>query len=350
MRNKTTAKILRTVAFLLCVVILLTFLTNFCERKTYLEYWGSWNYMSKVNEFYALENNSLDYICVGSSHMYCTLNPLEIWDSTGTAGFILATQQQPLMASYYYIKEALKTQSPKVVVVEAWMGIAEDSHESAVLYDAIDPLKSSVNKLQMIRDLVPKGERKAYYLNLIKYHSRWQEILPSEIWAFVKSIFVKPKDTYKGFVALDGDHETVNLLPDYDAVETKQLSAYNAQILANMKEVIEASGAEMVLLFGPYGTQETDKIAAMKGMQHWAAENCVEVLDYAQMLDTLSIDPKEDYYDNSHLDVSGAAKISRHFADYLAEKGIADTPGVDAAKWQADLDTYRAEFHADLNP
>jgi hypothetical protein len=85
-------------------------------------------------------------------------------------------------------------------------------------------------------------------------------------------------------------------------------------------------------------------------MQHWAAENCVEVLDYAQMLDTLSIDPKEDYYDNSHLDVSGAAKISRHFANYLAEKGIADTPGVDAAKWQADLDTYRTEFHADLNP
>lgn len=349
MKKESTSKFLRAGAFLLCVAILLTFLTAFCQRKTYLEYWGAWNYMSKVNEFYALQDNTLDYLCVGSSHMYCSLNPLEVWDSTGAAGFILATQQQPLMASYYYIKEALKTQSPKVVVVEAWMGTAEDSHDSAVLYDAIDPLKPSFNKLQMIRDLVPKGERKAYYFNLIKYHSRWQEITLSEIYAFVKSLFVKPVDTYRGFVALDGDHETVNHLPDYDTVEAKPVSAYNAQILANMKALIEANGGEMVLLFGPYGTQEAEPIAAMKGMQQWAQENNVAILDYAQMLEDLSVDPKADYYDDGHLDVSGAAKLSRHFAQWLKERGIANTPGIDTEKWQADYNAYLAAFSADLS-
>ena len=346
MKKESTSKLIRAVVFLLCVAFLLTMLTVFCKRRTY---WGPWNYMSKINEFYALEDNTLDYICVGSSHMYCSLNPLEVWNSSGAAGFVLATQQQPLMASYYYIKEALKTQSPKIVVVEGWMGVAEDSHDSAVLYDAIDPLKPSVNKLQMIRDLVPKGERKAYYFNLIKYHSRWREMTLSDIYYFLLSIFAKPTDIYKGFVALDGDHETVNLLPDYDAVEAKQPSGYNAQILANMKDVIEASGAEMVLLFGPYGTQDEKLIATMKGMQQWAQEHGVTVLDYAQMLDTLSIDPKADYYDGGHLDASGAAKISRHFAQWLKERGIANTPGIDTEKWKADYDAYLAAFSADLS-
>ena len=347
MRKESTSKVLRAVAFLLCVAILLTFLTAFCKRKTY---WGAWNYMSKVNEFYALEDNTLDYICVGSSHMYCSLNPLEVWAESGAAGFVLATQQQPLMASYYYIKEALKTQSPKVVFVEAWMGIAEDSHDSAVLYDAIDPLKPSLSKLQMIRDLVPEGERKAYYLNLIKYHSRWQEMTLYEIKSFVESFFVTPVDNHRGFVALDGTHQSENRVPDYDAVEAVSLSGYNAGILADMQALIEAGGGEMVLLFAPYGTCEDTYIAKMKGMQQWAQENGVEILDYAQMLNELSIDPNEDYYDDGHLDVSGAAKISLHFARWLEDKGITNTPGVDTVKWQADLDAYRTEFQADLNP
>lgn len=347
MKKETTAKLLRATVFLLCTAILLTFLTALCKRKTY---GGPWNYMSKLNEFYALEDNTLDYICVGSSHMYCSVNPLEVWSHKGAAGFVLATQQQPLMASYYYIKEALKTQSPKVVVVEGWMGSAEDSHDSAVYYDALDPLKPSRNKLQMIRDMIPKGERKAYYFSLLKYHSRFLGMGLREMAVFAKALLITPMDIYKGFVPLDGDFETNNLLPEYDTVEASPLSQYNSAILHDMKELIEANGGTMVLMFAPYGSQDEAQIAAMKGMQLWAVENNVPVLDYACMLEDLPIDPHADYYDNGHLDVSGAAKISIHFARWLEENGIENTPGVNTTKWQADLDAYRAAFQADLNP
>ena len=108
-------KALRITAFVLIAVVIFSILSAVCERKTYI---GEWNYMSKVNEFYSMEENTLDYVCVGSSHMYCTINPLEVWKQTGAAGFVLATQQQPLVASYHYIKEAFKTQSPKYVILE----------------------------------------------------------------------------------------------------------------------------------------------------------------------------------------------------------------------------------------
>jgi len=103
MKKDTVNQVFRTLVFLLCAAILFSGVSLIYERKTYS---GAWNYMAKLQEFYELEENTLDYICLGSSHMYCTVNPLEIWRETSIPGFVLATQQQPLRASYYYLKEA----------------------------------------------------------------------------------------------------------------------------------------------------------------------------------------------------------------------------------------------------
>ena len=91
---------LKIVLFVLCASMLFALISKICERKTNH---GAWNYMAKLNEFYSIEEDSLDYIGVGSSHMYCTINPLEVWKESGVTGFVLATQQQPLAATYHYI-------------------------------------------------------------------------------------------------------------------------------------------------------------------------------------------------------------------------------------------------------
>lgn len=48
----------------------------------------------------------------GPSHAYAAFSPLAIWEETGIRSYVFATQQQPLWATYTYIKEALKKQSP----------------------------------------------------------------------------------------------------------------------------------------------------------------------------------------------------------------------------------------------
>ena len=334
-------KAIKIVGFTLCAVIIFSFLSTVFERKTYT---GAWNYMAKLNEFYSLEEHTLDYIGVGSSHMYCTLNPLEVWKKTGAAGFVLATQQQPLRASYHYIKEAFKTQSPKYVILEGYMICAEEAHDSAVLYDAIDPLRPSWNKFQMINSLIPYEQRPEYYFNILKYHSRWSSITAEEI----NRIFEEHIDTNKGFVALDGSFSGNNLIPDYENTRDIPLSKYNLDILNDIYDLTKAHDAELILMFGPYESSSAELTEKIKAEITWANQKGIPVLDYAQLLNTIGIDPEQDYYDARHLDVSGAAKVSSHFADYLLEKGIGKNDSIDAEKWSSDYTAYAEAFSSEL--
>lgn len=336
------SKTFKIIAFTLCAVILFSFISTICERKTYT---GAWNYMSKLNEFYSLKDNTLDYIGVGSSHMYCTLNPLEVWKESGAAGFVLATQQQPLRASYHYIKEALKTQSPKYVVLEGYMICTEETTDSAVLYDAIDPIKPSFNKFQMINNLVPYEQRPDYYFNILKYHTRWSSISSDE----VNSIFEEHIDTYKGFVALQGDFSGKNLIPNYADTEEVELSQLNTSILNDIYELTTKHNAKLILMFGPYDADSDIMRQKIKAEINWAQQKNIPVLDYAEMLDTIGINPESDYYDSGHLDVSGAAKVSLNFAAFLSENGVKKNNRIDKEKWQSDYDTYAQTFVSELN-
>ncbi|MBR7166011.1 MAG: hypothetical protein IKD18_07005 [Clostridia bacterium] len=329
------------IAFTICAGIVFSFISNYFERKTFT---GPWNYMSKLNEFYASEEDTLDYIGVGSSHLYCTINPLEVWNESGTAGFVLATQQQPLVASYHYIKEAFKTQSPNYVILEGFMITGDSNYDSAVLYDAIDPLKPSLNKLQMINSLVEYEKRPEYYFNVLKYHTRWDTVQAKEI----NTLFNEPVDTYKGFVPLKGDYLGKNRIPDEENTKDVALSDFHRDTLNDIYDLVTKNGAELILLFGPYDAEDVRLCEMVKAEKAWAREKSIDILDYSELLESIEINPECDYYDSGHLDASGAAKVSRHFAAYLKEKGAEENTLVDRNKWQTDYDAYRKSFAEEL--
>lgn len=331
---------LRSAVFLLGLLLLVAAVTLLCRRKTDT---GPWNYEAKRREFYALDANSLDYICVGSSHMYCTINPLSVWQQGGAAGFILATQRQPLDASCYYIREAMRTQSPALVVVEGHMVCAQDEPTSAVLHDAIDPLRPSAVKRSMIRALVPAGERLEYYIPLLAYHSRWTELDAQE----VRTALSPTTDIYKGYVPLAGDFAGRNLVPDYENAPAAALDAADEAVLDRILAQIRSGGAQMLLLIAPFDGTDPTACALIRAEKEWAAANGVAVLDLAAMLNDLGVRP-EDYYDANHLDTSGAEKTSAYFARWLSENGIEPRSRIDAEKWKNDDRIFRALFADEL--
>lgn len=338
---KYMRKCLRGLSFLLCVAVLVSLLSAVCQAKTND---GPWNYMAKLREFYSLEEDSLDYICVGSSHAYCTVNPLEVWQESGLAGFVLATQKQPLAASYYYIQEAFKTQNPEVVVLEVYMVSSEDAYEPDALYSALDPLKPSVNKFRMINELVAFEDRPEYYFNLIKYHTRWSEVTNEEIG----QVFSPPVDSYKGFVPLAGDYSGENVNQDYEGTAALPLCEKNQRALERIYDLVQEKGAELVLMVAPYD-DDPEATAKIKSAMEWAEEKNITVLDYSSGLEALGIDPNCDYFDPRHLDISGAAKISGHLADFLTEQGLNPCGKIDEETWQKDYETYRLSYASEFS-
>ena len=137
--------ILKSIIFILIFLLLLHMLSILLVRK------GN-GYGTDVFDFYKQDKNSIDILYLGSSHAYSSFNPYLIEEETKLNGYVFATQQQPLWITYHYLKEALKYQKPKYIVLEVHMAVVQknDYAEEQVNRDAIDKMRLSKNKLEVI--------------------------------------------------------------------------------------------------------------------------------------------------------------------------------------------------------
>lgn len=186
---------------LIIIMVLITSIITFNRLSILLVRKGN-GYGTDVLNFYKQPKNSIDLIVLGSSHAYTSLNPYLIESETGLKAYDFCTQQQPLWITYYYLKEALKYQHPKYIVLESHMAVVGnyDYAEEQVNRDAIDKMKFSINKINTIKNSVKdKNDRESYYLNIIKYHSRYKELNSVDI----KTAFLGYTVDNKGYIALE---------------------------------------------------------------------------------------------------------------------------------------------------
>ena len=137
---------------------------------------------ARYENFYEMKRNSLDYITVGASNSYHGLDPMQVYAYSGVTGFDLGSPGQPMVCSYYWVKEALKYQKPKYVFVEIGNLVREKSSDEGIL-KAILPMRASVLKLEMIRNTCSDNEDLMYsaLFPLYQFHTRWKEFGSKDI-------------------------------------------------------------------------------------------------------------------------------------------------------------------------
>lgn len=102
--------------------------------------------------FYEQEPGSIDVMFYGSSHTYSDINPAVLWEEAGIPSYDLAGSLQPLWNTYYYMKESLKYQRPKVMVVELVRAIEDrDYIEEARTVTNTFGMKFSEEKVENLK-------------------------------------------------------------------------------------------------------------------------------------------------------------------------------------------------------
>ena len=306
---------LRLCAFLLLALCLVLTAWAVFDRKT-----SCW-YTEKVRGFYQESEQSMDVIGFGSSRMYCTLDPLVLHHETGLRAYVLATQQQPLKATWYYMREALERQSPRLLILEATMAFRPDSETTdAEIRDCLDPLPWSKNKLALIRALVPAGQRAAYYFNFLKYHQRWKELSAKDF----DFSYLGKRDVFRGYMYLTPERGADCRQQSYDNVEAMPIPEENLTLLRKMAQLAKENGASLLLLAAPYETV-TDDLGYLRSLYAFCAAEGIDFLDLNLVYDELGIDNAKDFFDIGHFNVSGSTKATRYIADYI-NRNYALTP------------------------
>ena len=330
---KTAKRVLAAALFLILLCALLFLCNRVFLRKSLS---GAWDMTNKIAGFYNEPAEEFEVMFFGSSHAYASFSPLELWHETGVKSYVFATQQQPMWATYHYILEALKTQSPSLIVVEVQtMALTEDASEPSVAHSYLDDLPPSMNKLALIRASDAGDALPEYLFPLIRYHDRWDELTPID-FTFRRS---DARDPYKGYVLLP---ETGFTPTRYEAAGFEVLlHRKSLDYLMKIASLCRERGIGLWLVKAP-SNPEPEHQAVFLTLAAALARDGISFDDFSRDPDALGLSLQADYYDQHHLNAPGAQKFTDRFAAMLTDRYPNLKTDPDDPRWQADYEAYAA--------
>lgn len=330
---KTVKKIIAVTVFLTVFFTLFSLCDRILSRK---ETDGWWNVTAKIDGFYNSPKNEYDVIFFGSSNTYCSFNPLVIWEKTGVKSYVFATQQQPIWASYYYMKDAFKRQSPDVAVLDILMLSKNDEYyDDGVNYTFCDNMPFSIDKVRLAYASAPKGERLGLVLRFLKYHTRWEELKKEDFEYRKKDM----SDYSKGFYVLTSKTNNAVHIDLEGVTDTLPISDKNREYLDKIIELCKDKNVRLMLVKAPSNSTEEEK-KYYNEVERIAKEKGVEFTDYNMCYDEIGLDLTADFFDERHLNIYGAEKFTSYFVEsygYFKNKVRTDND------WQEDYDRYVGE-------
>ena len=168
------------------------FLLILCVVNIYAYHVLSWKDTKGISQFYEYDKDSMDVIFFGSSHVIYGINTSTLWDNHGIASFSMTEGGQNLGSTYYYMKEALKYQHPKLMVVELTFASWQDGgfgdgnlYRNTLNYrfskDYFENLRYAVGVAKNLEgEQVDKSVYKNILLKFPVVHGRYNELVPAD--------------------------------------------------------------------------------------------------------------------------------------------------------------------------
>ena len=265
-----------------------------------------------VRGFYQEERNSIDVLFVGASTMFCTVDPLVLYEDYGIAAYDFGSSAQPFALSYLFMQEALKTQKPKVIALEA-LCISKELVPDNLNYGITD-LPFSATKAKGLLEMFPndRGEALSYLIPLMQYKDRWQELGRDDFLENYESY-----DNYaKGAYTPDLVSENPLDFSSYYDEEAFEIPEENIRVFEKMVALCKENDISLLLFKSP---NVGWNIGQTKAVSELAKNYEVPFIDYYSLMDELKVDTATDFRDNTHFNRYGSKKASDYMGAYLKE-------------------------------
>lgn len=332
-------KFLKITAFLLAVVIILTgsyYVLNFKYIET--------NF--KLKKFYELEDNTVDILTLGSSHMYEGLNTAVLWREYGYTAFNLGGSVQPVWNTYYYLEEALKTQKPKIVILDTYMfHLSNDYDSTSNAIKNTYGLKWSETKIEAIKESFDMEEYGyQFFFEILQYHSRYSDLGKKDFYPDLSNSAMYKN--HKGFYCSFSSTEIKErYLSDVTACEP--LSEKTEKYYRKIIELAQSNNIELIVTAVPFEAAPYNE-AIVNSAKVIADEYNVPVYDFlSDYKSDLDIDYSTDFANTQHLNHKGNTKLTRFFGNLFKEKyNITDKRGDEKYdSWEKDANVYYMQLH-----
>ena len=290
-------------------------------------YNDSWPTTNTYRDFYRLDKNSVDVLFFGSSHAVSSFNPQVIYDTYGIRSYNLGCEQQSLFVTYYWLREALKYQSPEVVVLDtftfheytdAYVYNILNCNETAIR-KAMDCMKLSLLKIEAgmnIEKIDSSQSGLSYILTNIRYHTRWKDLGEND---YTEKEMIE-HGGIKGFSALGGMNEgaldTTFNRDDVDMADAEPMAEIADMYLGKIVDLCDKNEIKLIFVNIPYG----ESIERYKAVKEYADIKDIPFYDFneEQLYKEIGYSAENDRY--SHPNYKGAEKLSRYIGKLMIDE------------------------------
>lgn len=332
-KQKKDKKIAR-VALVLALLVtsgLLIYAVDLLLRPKYM---GTVTEGALTAEYYEAEGRH-QVLFVGDCEVYENFSTVQLWREYGINSFIRGGAQQLVWQSYYLLEDALRYETPDVVVFNVLSLMYNEPQNEAYNRMALDGMRWSASKWNAIKASMCEGESMIDYIfPLLRYHSRWNELTSEDF----KYWFTKDTVSFNGYY-LRTEIMPAGAMPPAKPLADPNFGGYAMAYLDLMTELCQEKGIKLVLIKSP------------SLYPHWYEEWDAQMVEYAKAHDLLyinmldiaeseiGIDYNVDTYDGGlHMNVTGAEKCASYLGRILVEKY-----GVASARGDEKLEAYWAE-------
>lgn len=305
---------IKSVTFLAILVILI-FMSRSILANPRGTAWAVQTGMKDIHKY----KNSYDVCFFGTSMAIANICNQELYEKYGIAGVSVGEPEQPIYLTKFTLRELLKYQTPRVVFLDtrALFYLDEDAETKAldqedyIVHNSIDGIKTlSVKKeaLKSVRSYNEELDLWSYYSTLYYAHENWKNLTKYNFLGH------NMYNCMNGNVALFGVAGDIsNMYELSEAEEVVTISEEMEQNFAEMVELCNASGTEMVLITGYVDFTK----AQHKAMDKLAEKYHVRYIDINEYITQIGFLYNLDLNDNCHFNLSGAVKWTDFLGEYL---------------------------------
>lgn len=300
--------VLRVLAILLIPAICIGLLQKLLMPKYAFEIQEG----AMIKEYYDSEKDN-QVLILGDCEVYENISPVTMWKEYGITSYIRGSAEQLIWQSYYILKDTLKYETPKVVVLNVLAMQEGEAKSEAYNRMTLDGMRWSQYKLHSIQESMTEQESLFDYLfPIARYHTRWSEISKEDF----SYAFRNPVVTTNGYLMQVGTRP-VTTIPKAGPLANYSFSDKCYEYLDKIRMTCKENNIQLILMKAPsiypYWYEQWDQ-----QIQQYAQKYQLAYLNMIQKANEIGIDYTTDTFDSGqHLNVYGAEKLSVYLGKIL---------------------------------
>lgn len=275
---------------------------------------------TRSRAFELLPKNSVDVAFIGSSTVFCGVNPVQLYSEYGIAGHDYAVGAMTGYLTDYITELIFENQRPKLILLDATRLYSDFPNASISHLTPFTRLSEAKWNLAMrttdltsiVEDLVP----------FLQCHQRWTEVCADD-FSFA---FSSREDLLLGMVGMTQPADDAAELAERFSKPHSEYLSYEPPVKPYLtdlgkQQILECAakcrqyGAECVLFVCPtvFGNEAAKYMAQV---EEFALQNEISFMNFCKNRCGMVLEP-QDFADDHHLTVSGMQKFTAVLGEYL---------------------------------